>query len=152
MKKSPPTIAEVGVAFRRSYEKDPGRAVKLAEAFAAGLPDLEIHQSFFQHLAASPVEERRAGIQGYRDAGQGSAVVHAVGFLPAAQGRVIMKKFLIKPDGARVHLAFCDAARWFQRAGEALRRAKNPSPCRRRGRIPRWLDGSREPSTPSWGP
>jgi hypothetical protein len=144
-KETPPSHAEIGAAFRHTMQHDGTLAVKLAEAYAEGLTSVRDHRAFFQHLAASSVEERQAGIQGYRNVGLGSAVVHAVGFLPAAQGRAVMRDFLIRPGGEKDRHAFSDLAQWLSRAGEAIRKGEQEVPPPVPGTdaaVVEWIEGA----------
>src|SRR5207245_82945 len=75
------------------------QAAKVAEAFAASLPDADHHRQLFQHVALRDSEERRTLIDGYKRVGQSRWVVHAIGELPAAQGRALMKDFALTPAG-----------------------------------------------------
>src|SRR5262249_5791430 len=93
--------SEARPAYRRSYGQSKRQAVRLAEAFAPSLPESDQPRQLFQHVALRPSAERRALINGYRRAGQDRWVVHAIGELPAAQGRAMMKDFVLTESGKR---------------------------------------------------
>jgi hypothetical protein len=124
----PPALAEVTVAFDVAMKRGRSVAVHLATAYAQGLPDIRSHRAFFQHLALLKKDQRRAGIEGYRAAGLGDAVVNAIGYMPAAQGRVVMKDFLHDAKGKRDRKAFKDVGKWLARAGAAMVRAQDREP------------------------
>jgi len=90
-----PTPFEVAPTFHRVYGSSKRQALRLAEAYATSLPDLDQHRQLFQAIAPKPEAERRALVSGYRKAGQDRWIVAAIGELPAAQGRTLMKDFVL---------------------------------------------------------
>ena len=88
-----PTQSDVGPVYRQVFHSSKTQALRLAEAFAATLPDIDHHRQLFQSVALRSPAERRTLLDGYRKAGQDRWVVHAIGQLPTAQGRSLMKDF-----------------------------------------------------------
>src|SRR5215218_8556330 len=95
-----PTEIELGPTFHRVFGKSKRQATRLAEAYATSLPEIAQHRQVFQAIAPRAAEERQALIAGYRAAGHVRWVVAAIGELPAAQGRTLMRDF-VKADAAR---------------------------------------------------
>ena len=94
-----PTQSDVGPVYRQVFHSSKTQALRLAEAFATTLPDIDHHRQLFQSVALRSPSERRTLLDGYRKAGQERWVVHAIGQLPTAQGRSLMKDFVITDAG-----------------------------------------------------
>ena len=95
-----PTPSEVGPVYREIYKTSKPGARRLATAYATTLPTIDQHRQVFQSVALSrDAEERRTLIKGYRDAHQDQWIVHAIGQLPAAHGRALMKDYVLSPGG-----------------------------------------------------
>jgi hypothetical protein len=97
MKVSP---AEFPAAFRTLAAKNPTQARKLAIAFDDTLESDDALRQHFDFVARTTPKERKLVIDAYRTGGRGARVVQAVGAMPAAHGRVLMKEFLVKAGGA----------------------------------------------------
>ena len=115
------TPVELAPAFDDAYARSRHRAVALARAYATTLPNADEHRQLFQRAAYMKQDERLALIEGYRKAGQGRAVVHAVSQLPRAHGRLIMRDLALKPDGTTDSAAARDVFIWLRDAGAQIR-------------------------------
>ena len=113
------TPVELAPAFHDAYGRSRHRAVALARAYATTLPNVDEHRQLFQRAAYMKPDERLALIEGYRKAGQGRGVVHAVSQLPRAHGRLIMRDFAVKPDGTDRSSRARDVVLWLRDAGAA---------------------------------
>src|SRR5687768_10626146 len=94
-----PNPSEVGPLYRAAYRTSRTQGLRVATALAKGLPDIDHHRQLFQAVALRTGKERRTLIDGYRKADQDRWVVHAIGELPAAQGRALMKDFVLTEAG-----------------------------------------------------
>ena len=115
------TTVELAPAFTDAYARSRHRAVALARAFATTLPGADEHRQLFQRAAYMKPDERLALIEGYRKAGQGRGVVHAISQLPRAHGRLIMRDFAIRPDGKGDPAALREVMYWLRDAGAQMR-------------------------------
>ena len=67
-----------------------------------------------------PRAQRRTLIEGYRHAGQARGVVHAIGQLPRAQGRTLMRDLVLKEDKSVDRHALRDVLYWLRDAGAEM--------------------------------
>ncbi|MCU7830808.1 MAG: hypothetical protein KZQ85_17250 [Candidatus Thiodiazotropha sp. (ex Myrtea sp. 'scaly one' KF741663)] len=109
-------------ALRETYKNKPENAVKLAEAYAVTLQDPKQHREVFQQAALLPKEERMVLIQGYRNAGEGRGIVHAISQLPRQHGRLIMRDFVLKKNGKKDKEALHDVMIWLRDSGHEIRK------------------------------
>ena len=126
---------ELAPAFRHTFRRNQGEAVRLAETFAGTLSDPLQHRELFQGALAMSSSERQALVHGYRKAGQARGVVHAISQLPRAHGRTLMRDLVIKPkdksiDKDALHQVLC----WLRDAGAEVTRLQKsggePRPAR----------------------
>ena len=94
-----PNPSEVGPLYRAAYRASRTQGLRVATALAKSLPDIDHHRQLFQAVALRSEKERRTLIDGYRKAEQDRWVVHAIGELPTAQGRTLMKDFVFTENG-----------------------------------------------------
>src|SRR5687767_14498359 len=94
------TYIETAPTFRAIYHSSKRQASRLAEAFATALPDIQHHRQLFQFISTRPKPERATLLEGYRRVGQDRWIVTAISQLPAAQGRTLMRDFVLK-DGRK---------------------------------------------------
>jgi hypothetical protein len=96
-----PNPSEVGPLYKAAYRTSRTQGLRVATALANTLPDIDHHRQLFQAVALRPAKERRTLIDGYRKADQDRWVVHAIGELPSAQGRALMKDFVLTEAGKK---------------------------------------------------
>ena len=96
-----PNPSEVGPLYKAAYRTSRTQGLRVATALAKTLPDIDHHRQLFQAVALRPAKERRTLIDGYRKAEQDRWVVHAIGELPSAQGRALMKDFVLTETGKK---------------------------------------------------
>jgi len=101
---------EFAPAFAQLSASDRVRAQAFAVAFTSSLDSSDKLNRFFDVVAHASDADRRTIIDANKSAGNGSMVVDAVGLLPAAQGRVLMRDFLM-PDGQADNATFRDLSR-----------------------------------------
>jgi NTP pyrophosphatase (non-canonical NTP hydrolase) len=119
---------ELAPAFRHTFRQDRDRAMRLAEAFAVTIKDPSHHRELFQQSLQMPAAQRRTLIQGYRHAGQARGVVHAIGQLPRAQGRTLMRDLVLKKDKSVDRHALRDVLFYLRDAGAEIKRLQKGKP------------------------
>ncbi|HKE97250.1 MAG TPA: hypothetical protein VKB34_23265, partial [Povalibacter sp.] len=117
---TPHSAIELAPAFRQVYKSQRINAVRLAESYAQSIPKLDDHRELFQQAATMSGDERKALIEGYRRAGQARGVVHAIGQLPRAQGRVLMNDFLMDKGKKVDRDSLRHVLYWLRDAGEQI--------------------------------
>ena len=126
-----PTPSEVGPVYREIYKTSKPGARRLATAYATTLPTIDQHRQVFQSVALSrDAEERRTLIKGYRDAHQDQWIVHAIGQLPAAHGRALMKDYVLSPAGRKDNAALEEVWSYVAGLGAEIRFGGQPAPRR----------------------
>jgi hypothetical protein len=128
VQKTPATGVELVSTFRSEYASAPAQARMLAESYARSIKNPLDHRELFQEAAGMKSDERRALVAGYRRAGQARGVVHAVGQLPRAQGRVLMKDLVLHPDGKIDHSGLQHVLYWLRDAGAEIKRMEHGKP------------------------
>jgi transcription termination factor NusB len=124
-----PTPSEVGPVYREIYKTSKPGARRLATAYATTLPTIDQHRQVFQSVALSrDAEERRTLIKGYRDAHQDQWIVHAIGQLPAAHGRALMKDYVLSPAGRKDNKALEEVWTYVANLGAEIRFGGQPAP------------------------
>ncbi|MBK9369678.1 MAG: hypothetical protein IPN01_25835 [Deltaproteobacteria bacterium] len=132
LQETPFRPVELGFAFREALAEGTATAKRLSGAYAVTLKRPEEHRAFFQSVMAIGDTERRVAVKGYREAGQGRGVVHAVSQLPRGQGRLLMRDLVLKEDGQKDPEGMQDALHWLRDAGAEIRRMHEAE--RERGR------------------
>src|SRR5262245_46068817 len=118
---------EFAPTFTQLAAADRVRAQAFAVAFTSSLDTGDKINRFFDVVAHASDADRHSIIDANKAAGNGPIVVHAVGLLPAAQGRLLMRDFLM-PNNQTDEAAFRDLGRWMSRAGQILREKNVPIP------------------------
>ena len=83
------------------YGNSNRQALKVAEALATTVDDVDSHRELFQHIALRDAAERRALIAGTARPARIARIVHAIGELPAAQGPALMRDYVLDTRGRR---------------------------------------------------
>ena len=145
-----PTPSEVGPVYREIYKTSKPGARRLATAYATTLPTIDQHRQVFQSVALSrDAEERRTLIKGYRDAHQDQWIVHAIGQLPAAHGRALMKDYVLSPAGRKDNAALEEVWTYVANLGAEIRFGVSRHPTASRTTTTRSSSSSRTSSTRS---
>jgi len=119
---------ELAPAFRHTFNRSHDHALRLAEAFAVTIKDPAHHRELFQQSLQMPAAQRRTLIRGYRHAGQARGVVHAIGQLPRAQGRTLMRDLVLKEDKSVDRHALRDVLFYLRDAGAEIKRLEKGTP------------------------
>ncbi|MBA3475308.1 MAG: hypothetical protein H0T10_00955 [Actinobacteria bacterium] len=115
-----PNPSEVGPLYWAAYRTSRTQGLRVATALAKGLPETDHHRQLFQAVALRSEKERRTLIDGYRKAEQDRWVVHSVGELPAAQGRALMKDFVLTERGKHDKKALCEVLLYLAELGDKI--------------------------------
>ena len=115
-----PNPSEVGPLYKAAYRTSRTQGLRVATALAKTLPDIDHHRQLFQAVALRPAKERRTLIDGYRKAEQDRWVVHAIGELPSAQGRSLMKDFVLTETGKKDQKALREVALYVAELGATI--------------------------------
>ena len=133
------TPAEFAPAFREVAAKNPTQARQLAVAYDRTLDSDDALRQHFDLMARAKPAERTLLINAYRSDRRGKRVVQAVGLLPAAHGRVLMRDFLKmkagKADRAMPRLGSRNRAR---PSAKNARKSPAPTPAMTRPSLSGW--------------
>ena len=129
VRSAPHHAVDLAPTFRAVFAHNRSGAAKLASAYAESVADARHHRELFQQAASTMnTDERRTLIAGYRHAGQARGVVHAIGQLPRAQGRTLMRDLLVKDDKSVDKPAMREVLYYLRDAGAQIKRLQNGQP------------------------
>src|SRR6187551_514379 len=116
----PLPIQSFAQTFAEVRKEGVGKAATFSAAFARTLSSNDQVGQFFEDVALAAPADRLAILDAQKAAGFATGVVHAVGLLPAAHGRAIMRDFLLG-SGQLDAQALGACMDWLALAGKSVR-------------------------------
>src|SRR5580693_3030552 len=116
----PVPVQNFATTFAEVRKQGVAKAAAFSVAFADTLQTNDQIGQYFEDVALAQPADRVAILDAHKAAGFAEAVVHGVGLVPAAHGRVIMRDFLLR-SGQVDPQAMSAVMDWLALAGKSIR-------------------------------